>query len=76
MIELAIAVNPTIGIIVITKAPIVSYLVRIVGAIRSIATTTKLVPLTRVPRRVEIAGEMESLPIRALYVIRQVTAPI
>lgn len=76
MIELAIAVSPTIGIIAITNAPMVSYLVRIVGATISIATTTKLVPLARVPSRVEMAGEIENLPIRVLYVIRQVTAPI
>jgi hypothetical protein len=76
MIEFAIAVSPTIGIMATTNAPIVSYLVRIAGATIIIATATKLIPLARVPRRVEIAGAIESLPMRVLYMTRQVTAPI
>lgn len=42
----------------------------------NIAIATKLIPLARVPRRVEIAGATESLPISVLYIARQVTAPI
>lgn len=76
MIALATAVNPTIGIIANTNAPIVLYLVRIAGATIIIATTTKLIPLARVPRKVEMAGAIESLPIRDLYIMRQVTAPM
>ena len=57
---LAIAVNTTIGITAAAKAPMVVNLDRIVGATRSIATITKVVPLARVPIRVERAGEIES----------------
>ena len=58
------------------KAPIVGNLERIAGATIRIATITKLVPLARVPSRVERAGEIDSLLLRALYVNRHVTAPI
>ena len=76
MTALAIAVNTTIGITVAAKAPMVANFDRIVGATRSIATITKLVPLARVPNKVEMAGDIDSLLLRALYVNRHVTAPI